>query len=798
MLTQLGSMPFSREYLAEDTVGHWVIEADPGEEPRMYADDIMLGLIGLKEQTDPAETYRAWFRGIDRSSLESVRETERLNTQGVRAEVVYPWHYPDGRVILVRCEGIRNFAYTRGVRTEGRHRNITDLTVLQKQEAVIRALSADFECVNYILINEDKKDDVVIPFRTSPRIKALIPGWAQETSFHNKLKMLIENVGFADDIDKFYAQTRREVILGHLEHESAYFVNARAVTESGRVEYFQLKFTADRDEEGQLIGLVVGIHSVDEEMREELTTRQRIEELIAEKTSELNRKNRTLSRTNERIIRAIGDIVEGRDEESGGHIARVSSLTRALALQVMKDLPEYGLTMKEVTAITTLSPLHDVGKIRIPDSILLKPGRLTPEEFEVMKTHCDRGCEILRTMLEGWDRELPDMSLDICRYHHEKWDGGGYPCGLKGDEIPIAAQIVSIADVYDALVSKRCYKDAYAHDTAFSMIMEGQCGKFSDKLLSCLAKCRDAFAESGQDAAPPAEEPDGSVRTEGIEYISGALPLVAEISESMPGGFFIYQADSEEKLIYFNDIMVDYFGCSSRAEFAEHVGNSFRGIVHPDDYAQVEKEIFSQINGDSMKLDHVVYRITRRDGSVRWLDDYGRLIRSGDMGNVFFVFVTDCTEAVLGRQTSAGEDPAAEADAPEGSTAAALCGLKILLADDSGPTRVLYRELLEQEGAAVDEAVNGFEAVSAVRQSMDYELILMDIVMPVMSGISATREIVRLMNAAGKRADIICITSEGTDMQIREALEAGARECLYKPLDMAVLARKLRETGIPG
>lgn len=131
--------------------------------------------------------------------------------------------------------------------------------------------------------------------------------------------------------------------------------------------------------------------------------------------------------------------------------------------------------------------------IAIPDSILLKPGRFTEEEFECMKAHTTRGCELLSNIKDTWDQEYRKVSYDICRHHHERYDGKGYPDGLKGEDIPISAQIVSLADVYDALVNERVYKSAFSREKAFRMIMTGECGVFSPKLLDCFRSVRKEF-----------------------------------------------------------------------------------------------------------------------------------------------------------------------------------------------------------------------------------------------------------------------------------------------------------------
>ncbi len=203
--------------------------------------------------------------------------------------------------------------------------------------------------------------------------------------------------------------------------------------------------------------------------------------------------NAKLQETNNRIVEILGTVVEYRNLESGEHIKRVKSFTRILAEQIMKTYPEYGLTEGVVNTIVAASALHDVGKIAIPDKILLKPGRLTDDEFEYMKSHTTRGFDMLKTLEEIWDDEYRKIAYEICRHHHERYDGKGYPDGLKGEEIPISAQIVSVADVYDALVSERVYKDAYTKDQAFHMIINGECGVFSPKIMECFRQVKAQF-----------------------------------------------------------------------------------------------------------------------------------------------------------------------------------------------------------------------------------------------------------------------------------------------------------------
>ena len=186
------------------------------------------------------------------------------------------------------------------------------------------------------------------------------------------------------------------------------------------------------------------------------------------------------------MIRIMSNILGSRNSESREHILHIKTATEMMLRQLVKVTDAYPLTEADIALITTASSLHDIGKIRIPEEILNKPGRLTDEEFQIMKTHSELGAAIIKDMDFPQDHPLVHTAWEICRWHHERWDGKGYPDGLKGEEIPICAQVVSIADVYDALTSERCYKKAFDHDTAIQMILDGQCGQFNPLLLKCL------------------------------------------------------------------------------------------------------------------------------------------------------------------------------------------------------------------------------------------------------------------------------------------------------------------------
>lgn len=381
------------------------------------------------------------------------------------------------------------------------HRN--DLREMEKESvarhnAVIASLASDFDLICYI--NHDDNDVVV--FHSTEVFNSIVKDAAADLPVFKQLDFFFNNFVYADDYEKFRQNTDFDSVRDELSIYPSYETHFRAKI-ANDIYYYKLKFIPDEQNPG---GYILGLISFDEQVRTQIQRREQekareimekqLELMIVERTSEIQAKNKALNRINEDIIEMIGDITEARDLESGEHIRRVKGFTHILAMQVMKDWPEYGLTQDKVDLMASAAALHDIGKIMIPDAILLKPGRLTPEEFEVMKTHTTNGCDLLKKAPKDWSTNYLETSMEICRYHHEKFDGKGYPEGLSGDDIPISAQIVSVADCYDALTTKRVYKDALSSEVAFEMITGGQCGAFSSKLMSSFLKCRDQFTDS--------------------------------------------------------------------------------------------------------------------------------------------------------------------------------------------------------------------------------------------------------------------------------------------------------------
>lgn len=227
--------------------------------------------------------------------------------------------------------------------------------------------------------------------------------------------------------------------------------------------------------------------------------RKRLSSTVEDQRLELLERAEQIIGLSRGMIEALSTAIEFRDGESGDHVRRIHDITK---LVLSCSSLGAGLTAEDIDDIALAAIMHDVGKIAIPDAILCKPGRLTPEEFEIMKTHTVQGADLLARIPQMRTISAYRYAIDIARHHHERWDGRGYPDGLRGDEISVWSQVVSLADVYDALTSKRVYKAAFTREESLRMIRDGECGAFNPELLACFFKVEPEIVKLyGPDAA---------------------------------------------------------------------------------------------------------------------------------------------------------------------------------------------------------------------------------------------------------------------------------------------------------
>ena len=384
----------------------------------------------------------------------------------------------------------------------------------QRNIDIIGILASEYSAVYYL----DLATDELTPY-TMDEGRGRPAVFDTEYKYAEAYRKYVSSFVFTDDREMMLRAGSAYNIFRELRDSKTFSTEYRSLR-FGAPRWCEMKFVKVGTEENPRAA-VICFADKDKTIRADKQWREEIERLVDLRTAELRKTNASLNRINEGVIDLLGNVVESRDETTGEHIRRVRGYTAILARCIMKTCPEYGLNERRIGRIVSAAALHDVGKVAIPDSILRKPGRLTDEEFALMKTHSAKGCEILQHLSDKWDEEYLRVSMEICRSHHEKWDGMGYPDGLSGDNIPISAQIVSVADIYDALTTKRVYKDAYTPERAYEMIMEGRCGAFSPKMLACIAECRSLFAAQARsdDLLPEAVIGDAE---EGFYVFTGA------------------------------------------------------------------------------------------------------------------------------------------------------------------------------------------------------------------------------------------------------------------------------------
>ena len=313
-------------------------------------------------------------------------------------------------------------------------------------------------------------------------------------------------------------------------------------------------------------------------------SRRNLSALVEKHVKTIKDQSEQLKRTNVSIIDMLSSVIEFRSGESGQHVRRIRHATQILLTRMQKSVPQYQITDDEIEFISNAAAMHDIGKISVPDYILNKPGRLTREEFEQMKKHTIYGCGILEMISFFKGEAIFRYSYDICRHHHERWDGRGYPDGLQGDEISIGAQVVSIADVYDALVSERVYKKAFPREKACSMIANGECGCFNPLLIQEFLKIEPELYETMYKESEKVNEKD-----ERIEWMRKAPE---ENNESKLSERTIQLLEMERKKYQIlsemsGELLFDYCRQTDVVDLNERFVNVFGGnlqVIHAADF----------------------------------------------------------------------------------------------------------------------------------------------------------------------------------------------------------------------
>ena len=341
--------------------------------------------------------------------------------------------------------------------------------------------------------------------------------------------------------------------------------------------------------------------------------RWHLEDLVKEQ-------NQSIRNTYQTILDTMSSMIERRSMECGNHVLRIRGLARILLEEVAKGCPEYGLTEETIDIISAATSLHDIGKVVIPDAILNKPGPLTKAEFEIMKTHATQGSEFIAELSGAGETAYLHYAYNICLYHHERWDGKGYPIGLVGDQIPICAQVAGIMDAFDALTTPRVYKPAIPYEMAINMILNGECGAFSPKLLECLKRSHPKLAQLA------------------TQYADGKNPRADEIRMPLPGpqqmnytldAAQVSQLKYQVLLHYMNDAVVE-LDLNNRMYHVVHnpgpnvlqitedskegdaLGGLFLAGIHPEDVKKLkdkQESLFKMLFEGSQRKSTLYWRI---------------------------------------------------------------------------------------------------------------------------------------------------------------------------------------------
>lgn len=383
-----------------------------------------------------------------------------------------------------------------------------------------------------------------------------------------------------------------------------------------------------------------------------------------------------LQETNSLFVDSLSTIIENRNMESGQHIRHIRGFTRVLLEAMTKAAPEYELTPEKIETIVSAAAMHDVGKIAIPDSILLKPGRLTTDEFDIMKTHTVRGCEIIKSFKRMEDKDYLRYCYNICRYHHERWDGRGYPDGLERDEIPVCAQVVAVADVYDALTTDRVYKPAILHEEAVRMILGGECGKFSDLVLRCFQQVGYQFrkiSEAHRDGNDAEDELDldelsselmiekpltmaGLTIHSKFQQASAALQKETlerdTLINAIPGGVAKVSIDEDFHILLASDGFYRLTGYNRMEYHSPPIEGCGIALIIPEDVPAIVENLNRQISQNVPLF--VEYRIRKKDGSIAWINVHGSTVENEYGKPVVQAVFIDVTETKRTEQKLVG------------------------------------------------------------------------------------------------------------------------------------------------
>jgi len=602
------------------------------------------------------------------------------------------------------------------------------------------------------------------------------------------------NVYF-EDIGMMLRELTFKNVKLKLKSKDAIAIHYRDISSGTQLNYSLKIIRKDSDH------VIVLIANVDDAYGLEKKIRLEREEIIHSQVLEIKNLSHMLRSLNTGIDDFVSGIEEAHGEDSSTRSQNIKKYTKLLVTQISNDNPALEISDEFISSISEASTLHDIGKLALPEGILNKKGKLTKEEFEIVKTHSEKGAELAKKLSICFTNDYYKMLRDITLYHHERWNGEGYPKGLKGNEIPLSAQIVGLVDVFDALVSESTYRPTYSPEKAYEMILNGECGSFNPLIISSFKltypKMKEALNSNSEVKETEIERIDLTFNpTASLLSINDqTLPILVHASEQIPCGFMIYKKDSLGTLITYNTLLCKYFKCESREDFKRLVNNSFRGIVHRDDHDYIMSKISTLRANSEENQSSLSFRIMCKDGEERFVRNYARLVHSDVHGDIFYSFLVDITDSEkLSNESRIDRNVFNQYKnyvSSQEEQIKLLSGTRILVVDENEMSLYMTKDTLENAGANVTDFGSGKEALDIIYKVKPFDLILTGLNMPKMNGVEFIKAIREWEIDKNIRVPIIAVTSEPTSNLAIECIEAGANGCMSKPISLTELARQL-------
>lgn len=789
----LGAIPLSSDILTKANIGLWAFELDEGHEPRMYADETMLSLIGLDHPVSPEETYHAWYDHIDEGAYDLVSNAVNKMVSGENAEVQYPWHHPNGETWIVRCGGVRNNAYTRGIRIEGTHQNVTDIAHLEKEKleelnTVIKSLGADYECLLHADFDLDHEEQ----YRVSRDLKKAIPEWETDFSYTGRIKALADRLVISEDRERFLRDADASVVSEKIRSGVPYIFHYR-VKLNGKVQWFQAKYVHHKDH-GDHNCAMIGVANYDEAMHKSMKERALIEAL-GEDFSYISYIDPVSGEeVIERYESSFMDDVPGCAEMTG-YMERISAICDTVVHP--DDRESFRL---ETSAEKLSRELHD-NPVKYLTFRTIGRGETVYYQAKFVLVDVDGTANVVigyRSVDEETRRHLAYQ--DELNRAKERAEAAN-----KAKSAFLFNMSHDIRTPMNAIIGFN--NMALSHIDEKEVVMDSlkKVKLSSNRLLSLINDVLDmARIESGSVRCEFVATDIRQASSELMDIVKRSMqkPLTIEVDFSgiehpfaladrlhtdriltnvisnsikyTPAGgkihFRIRETPASREHYHAYDFVVEDNGIGMSEEYLEHIFEEF---------SREKTSTVSGVQGTGLGMSITKRLVDLLGGTIRIESRLGEGTRT-----TIHLEMEDIDPGKVN-----------ESSAEKGIDEAALKGKKVLLVEDNELNREIAVDILTERGMLVDTAEDGDIAVEKMRNAGEgqYDLILMDVQMPRMNGYEATREIRALPDPFASGIPIIAMTANAFEEDKQNALEAGMNGHIAKPIDVPGLLRTLAE-----